>query len=73
MSNPLDLTHPSTLEPGKIYLRQTSVIPGDRLTPVEFVDYSPCPAIIIIKNGCARERCPREELYLPREFPKDPT
>jgi hypothetical protein len=70
MSHPLELTHPSTLEPGKIYLRWISGILGDRLLPVEFVDYSASPAIIIIRNGFGRERCPREELYIPRAFPK---
>ena len=70
MSGQHDLTQPPTLEPGKIYLRRMSLNHRDQLLPVEFIDYSPCPAIIVVWNGSTRERCPRDELYEPRVFYK---
>ena len=60
----LDFIHPTTLEQGKVYLRKTGSVEGYQLLPVEFVDYSACPAVVIIFTGTGRARCPRYELYL---------
>ena len=60
----LDFIHPNTLEQGKVYLRKTGSVKGYQLLPVQFVDYSACPAVVIICNGTGRARCPRHELYL---------
>lgn len=33
------------------------------LTPVRFVAYDPCPALVIVAHGGRRMRCPRDKLF----------
>ena len=56
--------HPTTLERGKIYLRKNGGQGGHKLLPVQFIEYSACPAIVIILDGGRSERCPRADIYL---------
>jgi hypothetical protein len=59
--------HPTNLEIGKIYLRKNGGQPDPELLPVQFVEYSACPAIVIIFESGRRKRCPRADLYLLKE------
>ena len=54
---------PATLENGRVYWQWISSPDGMRLQKVRFAGYTACPAIVIIRKGTIRERCPRDELY----------
>jgi hypothetical protein len=57
---------PQSLDSGEIYLFRERNYHGMRqtITTVKFVNYTPCPAIVIIKymNG-SKQRCLREDLF----------
>lgn len=67
MAHKPNFIHPSTLEIGKIYLRKNGSQAHQNLIPIQFIEYSTCPAIVIISDGGKRERCPRADLFLPED------
>ena len=66
MTTKIEFARPQSLDIGKIYLYRERNYEGERqtTTAVKFVNYSPCPAIVIIKlrNG-SKQRCLREDLF----------
>jgi hypothetical protein len=57
---------PQSLNNGDIYIFRERNYIGERQSsiPITFVDYTPCPAIVIIKfrNGI-KQRCLREDIF----------
>ena len=68
----LEFTRPESFYIGRKYLFRERNYLGERrsIETVKFVDYTPCPAIVIIKldNGC-KQRCLREDLFESRIDP----
>ena len=62
----IEFTRPDSFDNGKKYLFRERNYDGERrsIETVKFVDYTPCPAIVIIRieNG-NRQRCLREDLF----------
>jgi hypothetical protein len=62
----IEFIRPQTLDTGEIYLYRERNYHGLRQTTTEvrFVNYTPCPAVVIIKhrNG-SKQRCLREDLF----------
>lgn len=56
---------PRTLVEGQRYYTLDCQLGGRAaLTPVTFIAYTACPAVVIVANSCGiRLRCPREELF----------
>ncbi len=55
--------HPSELHQGASYLYRHRNNGSSSYVPVIFLDYTPCPAVIIIRDeGGNCRRCAREEL-----------
>jgi hypothetical protein len=69
MRTNFEFTRPQSLKIGEVYLYREHNIDGNHQVPrvVSFVNYAPCPAIVIIKfsNGRA-QRCLREDLFEPK-------
>jgi hypothetical protein len=66
MTAKFDFTRPISFTIGESYLYWERNIDGNQQTPtiVRFVDYTPCPAIVIIKNHDRRkQRCLRDDLF----------
>jgi len=57
------LIHPVTLEQNRIYLRIFGSDCKRKWLPVTFIEYSACPAMVIIFDGTRRSRCQRCEIY----------
>ena len=58
-------TRPDTLFEGHAYLLHENGNngSGEIYSPVEFVSYDPCPAMVIVRNTAGQRcRCPREDL-----------
>ena len=66
MRTNIDFTRPQSLNIGERYLYRERNVNGKHQAPriVTFVNYAPCPAIVIIKfsNGKV-QRCLREDLF----------
>ncbi len=65
------ITRPETLTEGQVYLLLENNSVDDELTvfPVTFVAYTPCPAVVIVRNGEEKNlRCPRESLIERESF-----
>ena len=65
MNDNLSATRPDTLIKGHTYLLRVSGNNGSAATysPVEFISYDTCPAMVIVRNTTGqRFRCPREDL-----------
>lgn len=66
MRTNIDFTRPQSLNIGKHYLYRERSVNGKHQEPriVTFVNYAPCPAIVIIKFSNGRvQRCLREDLF----------
>ena len=64
-----EFTRPGSLNYGALYLYRERTVSGKHQAPriVTFVNYAPCPAIVIIKFSDGRvQRCLREDLFEPR-------
>ena len=71
----VQLIRPLTLNIGEIYLFRERDIQGTHhsLATVTFVNYTPCPAIVIIKhNNGSKQRCLRDDLFESRSNSKYP-
>jgi hypothetical protein len=62
----IEFTRPDSFDNGRKYLFRERNCHGERrsIETVKFVDYTPCPAIVIIRieNGSI-QRCLREDLF----------
>jgi hypothetical protein len=68
----LSLSRPSTLQPGRMYLRCSldSTTNSPILTRVRLVDYDACAAFVIVRGPSnERLRCPRDELFEAQRWP----
>ena len=60
------ITRPETLTEGQGYLLLENNVSENEMTisPVTFVAYTPCPAIVIVRNGEGKKwRYPRDKLF----------
>lgn len=73
MKENIAFIRPESFDNGKDYLFRERNNYGEQrsIKVVTFVDYTPCPAIVIVKfeNGSKR-RCLREDIYESRIVPK---